>query len=140
MGPLSAAIDASSSSDNRYHTMGRLNIEELKQPQKKGFFGSFGLPEPVRRVANTWSNGLYAASMYAQQGLGYVSSFAWVFATAAVVIYLPLLRAMDSDRETIRAIRAEMVQKTAGMVPGAAPRGPDLGNLDISGLDFKIQL
>jgi hypothetical protein len=37
-------------------------------------------------------------------------------------------------------LQAEMVQKTAGMVPGAAPRGPDLGNLDISGLDFKIQL
>ena len=85
--------------------MVRLNIEELKQPQKKGFFGSIGLPEPVRRMANSWSNGLYAASMYAQQGLGYVSSFAWIFATAAVVIYLPLLRAMDSDRETIRAIR-----------------------------------
>ena len=124
--------------------MVRLNIEELKTPQKKGFFGSLfskdSVPESVRRLAGTWSNGLYAASMWAQQGFGFVGSYAWIFATAAVVIYLPLLRAVDSDRETIRAIRAEMVQKTAGMAPGVAPGRPDLGNLDISGLDFKIQL
>jgi len=73
--------------------MGRLNIKE-KTPQNTSFMN-----------VQNWTAGLHRASLWAQRGFGYLSTFAWVLATGAVVLYLPILRALDSDRELIKAIK-----------------------------------
>lgn len=86
--------------------MVRLDISELKKtPQPgllAGIFGQWTLPEPVR-VWGTWC--AQGVPRWVQHGVSFVSSYTWIFATAAVIIYLPLLRALDSDREMIRAIK-----------------------------------
>jgi len=123
--------------------MVKLNIDELK-PQKGGFFDNLlakeSVPKSVQRWAHAFGRSLYAATMWAHQGLGMVQSGVWIFATAAVVLYLPLLRAIDSDREMIRALKTEMTQTM--MMPGAPPAAgrPDFPPLDLSGLDFKLPL
>ena len=83
--------------------MVRLNLDdEIKQSRQNW---SSSLPEPVRRGLQYGSHGLYAASLWATLGFQYFSRYAWVAATAAIVLYLPVARVLYNEAEMITSLR-----------------------------------
>ncbi len=91
--------------------MGRLNIKELKDEKKTSWSSkiySNVFSERLQKVTNSCGNVLYAAAGWAQHGFSFLGSAAWVLSTGLIVLYLPLLRALDSDRESIRMLRVSL--------------------------------
>jgi hypothetical protein len=112
-----------------------LNIKELKEPDELTWFEkvtSFNIiPEKWKPRLSSWSQSLWHGMCLAQQGFGFLSKATWIIATGAIVLYLPVLRALDSDSETIRMLHVEMAQRNA-----TAGRGGE--TIDLSQLGIKL--
>jgi hypothetical protein len=92
--------------------MVQLNIKELNEPEDKTWLQQF--LEAWKPKLASCSQTLWAGIGLAQRGFSQVSNVAWIAATGLIVIYLPLLRALDNEREFVELLKVRPTYKKNG--------------------------